>query len=426
MITKKHISEYLDKLSSGVTYEQGEMPVHVWQKFHEYMVTHYGRLDKDARAYADEIFDQLEASVEQKAYSLPQGRERKALSQKLSMVQGKRSPVQVIYIDTPVIENIIRYALGQQFAEPTTTNSKALYEKIMALVRNGKLICPEDSFHREALQMGGTQALEGLKIIRTLSEGLSFKHIQSIEDFQIFRALRGFINGNGPVNYRTFWRDAFEKETANAIMKKRPHIEFKGLLALAEKPGTAPSQQERIDSLCMRLRIRYDEASLKDDHELQQRSTRHLRDLVRLGMKYHSIMGKEQKGRQDGFWAGQKTDLPLALWEHYGGKPQGLEGLVSFYESEHFRNVPAIKIKRDIWNAFSVNHPDGLRRVTGSADLNVLSSVLPYADIMILGHNMTNVARDNLGLDSEFDTEIYGTDEHDLIMAALEKIANSD
>jgi len=201
MITKKHISEYLGKLSSGVTYEQGEMPVHVWQKPHEYIVTHYGRLDKDARVYADDIFNQLEARIEQSIYSLPQGRERKALSQKLSRVRGKRSPVPILYIDTPVIENIIRYALGQQFAEPATTNSKALYQEIMALVRNGKVVCPEDSFHREALQMGGTQALEGLNIIRALSESLSFKHIQSIEDFQVFRALRGFINGNGPVNY---------------------------------------------------------------------------------------------------------------------------------------------------------------------------------------------------------------------------------
>lgn len=426
MITKEHIRKYLDKLSSGSPSEQGEMTAHVWHQFHEYMVTHYKRLDKDARAYADEIFDQMEASIEQRINSLPKCRERKVLSRKLSMVRGKRSPVLVLYMDTPMIENIIRYALGQGPAESLTANSKALYEEIMALVKDGEMICPEDSFHREALQMGGTQAREGLKIIRTLSEGLSFKHSQSIEDFQIFRALRGFINGNRLVNYRKCWQDAFEKETVNAIMKKRPSIVFKGVMALADKPGAALSRQGEIDLLYTRLRIRYDESSLKDEQQLQQRSTRHLRDLVRLGMKYRSIMGEARKQRLDGFWAAQKTDLPLALWNHYDGKPQGLEGLASFYESNHFSNVPAIKIKRDIWNAFSVNHPDGLRRVTGSADLNVLSSVLPYTDITILGHNMTNVARDNLGLDSEFDTEIYSTDEHDLIMAALEKIAHPD
>ncbi len=83
-------------------------------------------------------------------------------------------------------------------------------------------------------------------------------------------------------------------------------------------------------------------------------------------------------------------------------------------------------MKRDIWNAFSVNHKEGLRRVTGPADINIMSSILPYADIMILGRRMTEVVRDMLSLDVKFDSEIYSVDEHDLIMAALKEIAGPD
>jgi hypothetical protein len=425
MITKKHITQYLDKLLSGIPTKQGEMPHHVWEQYHEYIVKHYKRLDKGARAYADEIFDQLDASVKQRIDSLPEGRQRKVLSRKLSMVRGERSPIPVLYLDTPVIENIIRHALGERLAEPSAAHSKALYEEVMALVKDGKLICPEDNFHREALQVGGTQAWQGLNTIRTLSQGLSFKHSQSIEDFQIFRALRGFIKDNGPVNYRKFWQDGFPKETVNAIMKKCSSIVFEGVLALAEKPGAVASQKVEPESLSIRLRIRYDEVSLKDEQQLQQRSTRHLRDLVRLGMKYHSITREAQNQDLESFWIGQKIDLPVALWNHYGGKPEGLEGLASFYESEHFRDVPAIKVKRNIWQAVS-DHAEGLRRVTGPADVNILSSILPYTDIIILGRKMTDVVRDGLEFDLIFDTEIYSADEHDLIMAALEEIARLD
>jgi hypothetical protein len=422
MITKKHIRQYLDKLSSGIPTKQGEMPDQVWEQYYEYIVKHYKRLDKGARAYADEIFDQLDANVKQRIDSLPDGRERKVLSRKLSVVRGERSPIPVLYLDTPVIENIIRYALGRRLSDPAAANSKALYEELMAMVKDGKLICPEDSFHREALQMGGTQAWEGLNIIRTLSEGLSFKHSQSIEDSQIFRALRGFIDGNGPVNYRKFWQDGFKKETVNAIMKKRSSTVFKGVLAISEKARPA-GQQGRPEPPSTRLRIRYNEASLKNEQQLQQRSARHLRDLVRLGMKYNSMRGEAQERGLDGFWADQKIDLPVALWNYYGGKPEGLEGLASFYESEHFRDVPAIKVKRNIWHALS-DHAEGSRRVTGPADVNILSSILPYADVMILGRKMTDVVRDRLELDLIFDTDICSADEHDLIMAALEKIAH--
>ena len=431
MITRKHISQYLKKLSAGISTKQGEIPDHVWQELHEYIVKHYKRLDKGARAYADEIFDQLDASLERRIDTLTEGREKKALSRKLSMVRGERSPIPAVYLDTPVLENIIRHALGQPLAEPAAGNSKALYEAVLALVKDGKLICPEDSFHREALHMEQDHALEGLNIIGMLSEGLSFKHSQSIEDFQIFRALRGFIGGDRPVDYRRYWQDAFQKETVHAIMKKRSSIVFKGVLALADKPHGASEHEAakrtaEPEPLSTRLRIRYDEASLKTEQRLQERSTRHLRDLVRLGMKYRSRMGDAREGRLDGFWAGQKIDLAVSLWNHYGGKPEGLEGLASFYESEDFENVPAIRIKRDIWNAFSANHEEGLRRVTGPADVTIISSILPYTDIMILGRKMTDVLRDTLSLHVEFDTEVYSLDEHDLIMAAFKDLARPD
>jgi hypothetical protein len=425
MITKKHIKQHLNRLSSGIPTERGQMPADVWQQFHEYMTDHYERLDKEARAYANDIFDQLEAGIEQGIDGLPDGREKKALCQKLATARGERSPVPVLYLDTPVIENIIRHALGQQLTQPTAANTEALYEETLSLVKDGKLICPEDTFHREALHMGDKQAWHGLNVMRMLSAGLSFKHSQSIEDFQVFRAVRGFIDGNGPIDYRRFWQDAFEKETVNTIMKKRPFVVFKHALAISEKPEASAGQHREPESFSTRLRIRYDKSLLKNEHQLQRQTTRHLRDLVRLGMKYQSMMEGAQKRRLDGFWAGQKIDLPLALWKHYGGTPEGLEGLISFYESEYFRNIPAMEIKRDIWNALS-EHEEGLRRVTGPADISILSSVLLYTDIMILGRKMTDVVRERLELNAKFDTQIYSADEHDLIMAALTEIPRSD
>ncbi|UCD86605.1 MAG: hypothetical protein JSV01_02170, partial [Desulfobacterales bacterium] len=128
MITKEHIRQYFSKLSAGIPSDQGEMPAHVWQQFNEYLVSHYERLDKEGRAYANSIFDQLEASLEQSVGSFPEDPAKKALSRKLSMVRGKRPPVTVLYLDTPVIENVIRQALGERLPEPVAANSKALYE----------------------------------------------------------------------------------------------------------------------------------------------------------------------------------------------------------------------------------------------------------------------------------------------------------
>ncbi|MBW1896473.1 MAG: hypothetical protein JRI47_05390, partial [Deltaproteobacteria bacterium] len=312
MITKKHLTKHLKELSSGAPSQKGELSSETWQRYVEYLIDHYKRLDKQARSYADDIFDQIEAAIERTIGSLPQGPKKDVLRRQLAVVRGERAPLPVLYLDTPVLENMIPYALGEKLVKAEAKNPKGLYETIGILVKDGKLVYPENSFHRETLQMGGPPALKALEIIRTLSARMSFQHGQSIEDFQIFRALRGFIDDNYPVNYRAFWKDAFQKETVQTILKKRPFMTFEGLLALPDRPGRATSQKEKDESFTARLRIRHRETALKSDLELQKRSTRHLRDLVRLGMRYQGMMNGASKKILDGFWDSQKSDMALA------------------------------------------------------------------------------------------------------------------
>ncbi|MDY6951500.1 MAG: hypothetical protein SWE60_08310 [Thermodesulfobacteriota bacterium] len=423
MITKRHIRRYLDTLSSGVSYEDGQMPDHVWQQLHEYLVSHYKRLDHGARAYADGVFDQLDLSLKERIDSLREGRNKKVLNRKLAIVRGERCPIPTLYLDTPVIESIIRQGLGQSSLGGTGGNAEALYREIRGLVRDGRLVYPEDTFHRETLEMGDAQALEGLEIMKRLSKGLSFRHGQTIEDFQVFRALRGFIDGKGSMGFRRFWQDAFDKQTVSTIMKRRSSVAFEGALALKDPQGKTQEPHQGPPARSTRLRIRYDETALREEHALQKRSSRHLRDLVRLGMRYKVVKEGARKRHLDGFWAGQKTDLSISLWNHYGGTPEGVEGLLSFYESELFSDIPAIGIKREIWDAISVNYPEGLGRPTASPDVSILGAVLPYTDIAILGPKMTEVVRDMLRLDARFDTDIYSMEEHDEILGSLKEVA---
>jgi hypothetical protein len=422
MITKKHLTKYLEELSFHAPSQEGELSSEAWQRYIQYLIDHYKRLDKEARSYADDIFDQVEAAIERTIGSLSQGAKKDLLRRKLAVVRGERSPLPVLYLDTPVLENMIRYALGEKLLKAEATKTRALYETIGIFVRGGKLVYPENSFHRETLQMGGPPALKALGIIRTLSGRMSFQHGQSIEDFQIFRALRGFIDNNNQVNYRAFWKDAFQKETVLTILKKRPFITFEGLLALPDRSSHGTSQKGRGESFTARLRIRHGKTALKSDLDLQKRSSRHLRDLVRLGMRYRSLLDRGPKNILDGFWESQKSNMALALWNHLGGKPDGTEGLASFYVSEHFRDVPTITIKKQVWNAHEQHNEDDRRRVPPPADMSVLASVFPYADIMILERRMADVVRDRLKLDAKYDVKVLASDEHEQITKTFEEI----
>ena len=103
-----------------------------------------------------------------------------------------------------------------------------------------------------------------------------------------------------------------------------------------------------------------------------------------------------------------------------------MEGMASLFESVHFRDIPTMKIRRDVWKQVSGGRKGYLAKMAGPAAIDVISSVLPYTDIMILGPQMTEAVRDVLGLDVQYDTEIFSMDEHDIILDALKSVPSGD
>jgi len=391
----------------------------LWRRFHDYMARHYFRLDKDARGLADEMFDTLDVEVQRQISTLPEGRRKSLLERKLAMVRGERSPAPVLYLDTPVLEGAIRSALGQPLGE-TCGTAEALFAAIREQVRAGRLICPENTFHRELLWMAKDSARRELEVLQALSGGSSFRHSQRIEDAQVLRAVLAFIDHDESVCYRKFWRDAFTRRTVSWIQKQWPFVVFDEALHITHHEQKEPSR--RLQAGGVRLRIRHDMEALKQEHDLLKRSARHLRDLVRLAGKYRSNRQARPSAPLDGFWAVQKTDLSVMAWNHLGGQPAGLAGLVTFFDSEVFNRVPIIKIKRDIWATLSGAAAGGLHRITAPSDVGILSAVLPYTDVMVLGPGMTRVVRDKLGLDRLFDTQIFSIQESDAVLSALNEI----
>lgn len=414
MISKKQIEQYFKSVTLDDSSRHKKLNDPAWYRLYEYMVRNYANLDQGAKLFADTVFDALDGAIQEKIDSLPKGHEKRTATRKLSMVQGQRSPMPVLYLDTPVLEEFIKLGLGQ----PVPENAKTLYKKICQLVESRRLVYLENTFHREILQMGGARTQEGLGIIRKLSKALSFRHSQTIEDAQVFRTIQAYINENRPVRYRDFWTDALAKQTVLSIFAKRSFVVFNHQNAIIERGSLNAGQRE--DAGSSHLKIRFDAVTLKKDRDLVKRSARHLRDLVRLGMRFRTVVEDIPEAHRDVFWLKQKTDLSLALWDHLGGNPKGLEGLVSFFESDTFANVPAIRIKRDIWTAFSKTRIHSLEWPANASDIGVLAAVLPYTDIMILAPRMAHVVRDVLNLHGTFDTEILSMDEHEKALAALD------
>jgi hypothetical protein len=318
---------------------------------------------------------------------------------------------------------MIRHGLGQTI-DHVKIRETFPFEKIRELIRAVRIICPENTFHREVLQGGGPQGQQGMGVVRDLSQGVSFSHGQTIEDFQVFRALQGFINGSRRIAYRKNWKDAFPRKSLSTIFNKRSSVAFRGGIFLASEANNDVNAGPQLSDI--RLKIRYDQDAYFKERQLQKRFARHLRDLVRLGLRYRSVMEGGDRRHLDGFWMAQKTDLPLGLWSYCGGMPRSVEGLATFFESDAFSMIPTMKIKQQAWNVFPVAGRPGLPKMTRPADLTVLATVIPYADVMILGDHLARMIRDELRLGVEYDTEIYSVNEGDRLLDALIQVPGAD
>lgn len=176
--------------------------------------------------------------------------------------------------------------------------------------------------------------------------------------------------------------------------------EFQGL---PTKPvDFSEAFSDNIDDPLDRFKINFD-PRLERFHNTRERQDTALRiDKIRQyvqtsGRKYTVQLEEELKSQGDYFLARESFRYRYTAPD---------EIIKEFAYSQQFKNVPIISIYSRLWSKLFTSH--GLRQVqSGDAtDIDIISSYLPYVDVMALDTFMANNVR-GLGLDKEYGTMIF-------------------
>lgn len=320
-----------------------------------------------------------------------------------------RCPVKVIILDTHIISNMAKWKLGKKLDEVVLDRIKILYEYIYRLVRAKKLICPEIPTFQDEYRLDKRIEETCERIVVDLSRGIRFRTRQNVEDFQIQLAMKANIENSVPIDYSKEWYNIYLGDPIKRLFNDDSYV----------------------------FRFNWSK-NIQDNEQIRERKRTLTNELKRIKTKdasrtptFEEKLNEEYNGYVTGILKRGSTMLSvlsrhLSYWERLKGQPEGMKGILRFYGSEYLRSVPSIEIQAKLWAGFAVYLKSSKPKESDANDIALLSTVLPYADFVILDKTITDLARNRLNLDSKYKTRIFNSSEIDKLVLELDQIEKSE
>lgn len=329
--------------------------------------------------------------------------------------------IPTIWLDTSVIIKYAHYKLGVSLSPIDKQRYKTLYEILIKKVGEKKLICPE----------GGREDEIWLKpelcgnIERSLSLGIKLKHPKAIEYHQIYEFMKAYIENSKNINIR--YEEVFEGDPIDQLLNPPQYIITLPKVTLDHIEENF-NQARIIDRIKNRNKKIYDKWE-EIRKEVQQRNDSYeeclgnefsgrIQGILQLYNNYRERLGKGEIPTFKDIMGGFSLGGPLAIWKALGGNPSTIEGLVDFYHSDIFKEIPAIEISCKIIAKILT---ESARIDSGdSMDIELIAGFLPYCHALVTDKKMKN--RINLlKLDEKYETIVYSISDFDELMNFISK-----
>lgn len=305
-------------------------------------------------------------------------------------IRIEKCPIPIILLDTSVLLKLALLKLGR-LSDVERPRLQRLRDQIYSLTRAGKLLCPEAG---QPLEVWAGRS-EFMDILDELSLGVSTREKRGIENVQVERLMASYIEREKSVTFR--YTDAFVSDpirmAQEALTSRYIVTVDMGLLATVDR---IKSERRGIHTEWEALRKRCAEEGIKYEEQLQREKFGWIKSIISLNV----------------------CDL-IYIWDLQGGQPKGIEGLMNFLYSPYFSSAPSVEISstlvaRLMVGATPIAHGDAM-------DIDHISSMLPYADFLVVDRRMKNAVR-SLRLDSKYNTEVCYIGDSDEIDSFFRKV----
>jgi|GEM_PF-1025428 len=345
------------------------------------------------------------------------------MSRSIDFADLPSCPVPVIFLDTHVISSMAKWKMAGEANSIALNRAKILYGSILRLVKTKKLICPEvstwgdeyrlDSKIREACEM----------VVVDLAQGISFRSPSGIENSQMQIAMKAHVQNAESVDYLKEWAHMYHQDPITQLLQKNPFVVRFNWAEAAESYEERRERKRRLRDKLTGVKQADSIRTPSFEQKLEEEYQGYINGTYKLGLKplERRLVGKSPTP-EEGLTAAMTLGMHLVFWEKAEGKPDGISGLAQFYRSQYLRSVPRIEITAKLWAALAVYLKRAKAKGSDAADIAMISTVLPYADFLLLDKTMTNLVRDRLRLDGKYNATVFDMSDCDELLAELETI----
>ncbi|WP_169083271.1 hypothetical protein [Paenibacillus sp. PL91] len=331
------------------------------------------------------------------------------------IIQMKDCPLPILWLDTNVVIDMTKYREDVELKDLQRERVSKLIDVIYQKTRAGKLLYVEGDQDEEINSLNN----EAHRTQSFLSMGIKFQFRKAIHDEQLYAFMEAYINKEDTVIMD--YRDAFYNDPVEELKERNKEI-LNGLIISVHGEVTEQEIRERTN----RKQI-----ILEQFNELRQ-------ILVASGVTYEQQLEQEYTGiiqasrvvidkirnkvsnglmitTEDIDQLSIITDLGT-MWNQLSDRP---EGLIDFLKSECYKEIPHI----DIGSKLLAKIITSITPVVSgdSMDVNHISTVLPYSDIVVTDRKMKNRIV-QLGIDKKYNTKVLCLNDIDQILSELERL----
>ncbi|MBI2288239.1 MAG: hypothetical protein HYY41_00945 [Chloroflexi bacterium] len=323
----------------------------------------------------------------------------------------------IIYLDQNYLSNMVKARAGSIADAYETKFWLSLFDDLKKAVLADKIACPESEFHLTETKYDKRLEEPIIEIINILSGGLQLLPWRSILESQIEDAARQFL-GMLPEK-RESWAIAFVSNPKNIQDIKNTRI-------INYVHPTLTNDDIEYDR---QLKLGFNEEAQKM-----------LEDYSSKPLEWPKLLQESKMSLIDGF-VGQfaeqsykekiKGDYPLEdkliairnykqfmdFWDRIhqiGINPKDYDMVNSFVRSKELLDSPFIDINASIQAVIAERFIQGRKPKKGDFyDVPILSSILPYCDIVTTDRFMKEVLINKLHFDKKYKTRIFSATESD-------------
>ncbi len=329
-------------------------------------------------------------------------------------VTSEKPSIPTLWLDTSVIIKLAKVERGEGLQQVEIERLTRLRDLVRELVPAGKLICPQADQEEEYVAKRLDREIH--REFLGLSLGINMRHRQGIFDWQAQLGMEAYVKRADAINvslYAYFHSNPVEEleeaRQRNLVIGAHP-IRDPEILARREAANAG------VFEAWERLRQEFVAAHRTYEEQLQEEKRGYADALA---YKVEEWEKQIAAGIGD-FWAfmGVQGFLMFRVcWKEMGGKPDGLEGLHTYFCSDYFNNLPTPRIGNQL----------GADLLTGNQtilsgdvmDVGLLSVAVPACHYVLTDRRMSDRIR-RRGIDKEWGTEVYSMSDIDGLFEHLE------